>query len=77
MTRRKARVIKQFCVALGAGLVFSSLTCVQNVADFVGTGLSLTGSAGLLGTDASQAATKLGVSLDAVADLIQLTRVRG
>lgn len=78
MTRRAMRKLsKQFCVALGAGVVFGSATCVQQVADGVGTGLSLTGATGVLGTEGSRAATNLGTGLDLVADLLQLARLRG
>ncbi len=75
MNRRATRKIKQVCVALAAGLVFGSATCVQQVADAVGTGLSVTGATGVLGADGSRAAINLGSSLDLVADLMQLSRL--
>jgi len=70
MIRRKIRWIKQATLVLGTGLVFGSLTCVQNVADTVGTGLSVTGATGVLGGN-SQAASNIGTGLDFLADIIR------
>jgi hypothetical protein len=69
MTRRRIRFLKQVSVALGAGLLFGSLTCVRTVADTVGTGLSLGGATGVLGPN-SEAASVLGASLDLLADIL-------
>lgn len=77
MTRRSQRKLKQLCIAFGAGTLFASATCVRQVTDVVGTGLSVTGASGVLGADGSQAVTNLGVGLDLVADLMQLARLRG
>lgn len=70
MTRRKTRWIKQITVALGAGMIFGTLTCVRTVADTLGTGLAVGGSTGLLGPN-SAPATTLGTALDLLADLIR------
>ncbi len=72
MSQRMLRGLKSVTVALGAGLLFGSLTCVQNVADVVGTGLSLTAASGVLGNDAD-AAANLGAGLDFLADLIRFS----
>ena len=77
MSRRTMRRIAQLSVALGAGMLFSSVTCVQSAADLVGTGLSITGATGVLGPDISRAAENAGISLDTVADIIQLAKVAG
>jgi hypothetical protein len=76
MGRRSVRTITKVGAALAAGLLFASLTCVENVADFAGTGLTLTGATGLLGTNGSQAATDLGVGLDFAADVMQVAQLR-
>jgi len=76
VTRPSKRILKQICVALGAGALFASATCVQQVADVVGTGLSVTGASGVLGADGSRAASNLGTGLDLVADMMQLARLR-
>ena len=76
MTRRKLRWIKQATVALGAGFVFGSLTCVQNAADTIGTGLSITGATGLLGGN-SQTVSTIGAGLDFLADLIRFSPIGG
>lgn len=70
MNQRMFRCFKSVTVALGAGLLFGSLTCVQNVADVVGTGLSLTAATGALGANAD-AISKVGVGLDFLADLLR------
>jgi hypothetical protein len=75
MSRRTSRRIAQICVALGAGMLFSSVTCVENAADLVGTGLSITGATGILGPDGSRAASNVGTGLDTVADIIQLAKM--
>jgi hypothetical protein len=75
MSRRTMRWIAQLSVALGAGMLFSSVTCVQNAADLLGTGLSITGATGALGPDISRAAENAGIRLDTVADLIQLAKL--
>lgn len=72
MTRRKLRWIKKAAMTLGAGFVFGSMTCVQNVADTVGTGLSITGATGILGGN-SQTVSNIGAGLDFVADLIRFS----
>ncbi len=71
MKRKIVRRIKQTTLALGTGFLFGTLTCVQNVADTVGTGLSVTGATGILGGN-SQAAMNIGAGLDLLADLIRL-----
>ncbi len=76
VTRRKLRMIKQAAVALGAGLVFGTFTCVQNVADTVGTGLTITGTTGVLGGN-SRAATNIGAGLDFLADVIRFSPFGG
>ncbi|MBN2559396.1 MAG: hypothetical protein JXQ75_00495 [Phycisphaerae bacterium] len=76
MTRRRFRWIRSTTIALGAGFVFGSLTCVQNVADTVGTGLSITGATGILGGN-SQAASNLGAGLDFLADLLRFAPLGG
>lgn len=76
MTRRKLRLIKSTVASVGAGFVFGSLTCVQNVADTVGTGLTLTGASGVLG-GGSQAATAIGAGLDFLADMIRFNPFGG
>jgi hypothetical protein len=75
MSRRTMRGIARIAVVLGAGFVFSSLTCVETTADLVGTGLSLTGATGVLGPDGSRAASNVGTGLDTVADIIQIARL--
>jgi hypothetical protein len=70
MTRRKIRFLKCATVALAAGLLFGPLTCVRTGADLVGTGLAIGGVTGLLGPGSEPAET-LGVSLDALADILQ------
>lgn len=74
MTRRRMRWIKQLTAAVAAGWVFGSLSCVQNVADTVGTGLSLTSTSGVLGAG-GQAANALDSELDLSADLARFTPV--
>ncbi len=76
MIQRKLRRITRMAAALGAGLVFGALSCVQQGADIVGTGLSVTGATGILGGN-SQAASNLGAGLDFVADLIRFTPIGG
>jgi len=70
MSRRKLRWIKKIAVAVGAGTMLSTATCVRDFADTVGTGLSLTGATGVLGGN-SQAASNAGAGLDLVADFIR------
>ncbi len=76
MNRRTLRWIKRTTVALGTGVVFGSLTCVQNTADAVGTGLSLTGATGILGAG-SPAISAIGAGLDFIADLIRFSPLGG
>ncbi|HVP10051.1 MAG TPA: hypothetical protein VMV94_02570 [Phycisphaerae bacterium] len=75
MSRRTMRRIAQISVALGAGMLFSSVTCVENAADLVGTGLSITGATGVLGPTGSQTASNVGTGLDAMADIMELARI--
>lgn len=70
MTRRQTRWVKKLTVVLGMGVLFSSLMCVRTVADTVGTGLAVGGTAGLLGPNSSTAAA-IGTALDLLADLIR------
>jgi hypothetical protein len=76
MTRQKLRWIKKVTVALGTGAVFGSWTCVQNAADTIGTGLSLTGATGVLGGN-SQTASTIGAGLDFLADFIRFIPLGG
>ncbi len=68
MSRRPLRRLKNLTIALTAGCVFGSLSCVQTVADTVGTGLSITGA--LLGAN-GQSASSFGAGLDFLADVIR------
>ena len=72
MTRRHFRSIKRLTAALAAGWVFGSLSCVTNVADTVGTGLSLTSATGVLG-DVGKAANAIGAGLDLFADIVRFS----
>ena len=63
MTRRHFRWIKRLTAALAAGWVFGSLSCVSNIADTVGTGLSPTSLTSVLG-DVEQTANATGAGLD-------------
>ncbi|HKQ46751.1 MAG TPA: hypothetical protein VJZ71_01630 [Phycisphaerae bacterium] len=72
MTRRHLRSIKRLTAALAAGWVFGSLSCVSNVADSVGTGLSVTSATGVLG-DLGNAANAKTADLDLFADTVHLT----
>ncbi len=76
MTRRRLRWIKKVTVTLGAGVVFGSWTCVQNAADTIGTGLSLTGATGFLG-GSSPTVSAVGAGLDFIADVIRFTPLGG
>lgn len=73
MYPRRLRWMKQATLVLASGCVFGSLSCVQNLADSIGTGLSLTGLSGLLGAGGA-AVNNVGVGLDLLADLIRFAR---
>ncbi len=74
MTRRRIRWIKRLTAAVAAGWVFGSLSCVQNVADVAGTGLSLTSATGLLGP-ATQTASSIGAGLDLFSDIVRFAPI--
>ncbi len=68
MSRRRIRRLKNLTIILSAGCLFGSLSCVQTVADTVGTGLSITGT--MLGPN-GQAASGVGAGLDLLADILR------
>lgn len=70
MAHRKIHWIKALTVTLGAGVIFGTLTCVQTVADTVGTGLTITGTAGLYGNN-SDSTVQVGAALDLLADFLR------
>jgi hypothetical protein len=70
MTRRRLRWIKRMSAAIVAGWVFGSLSCVQNVADTAGTGLSPTEATGVLGT-VGPTANATGAGLDVLAEIVR------
>lgn len=72
MTRRHFRSIKRLVAALAAGWVFGSLSCVSNLADTVGTGLTLTSATGVLG-DVGKADNAIGAGLEQFSDIVQFS----
>ncbi len=60
--------------AVAAGWVFGSLSCVQNVADTVGTGLNLTSASGIVGP-ASQSVNAFGAGLDPSSNTVRLSPI--
>lgn len=74
MPRKAHRLIKTLSVSLAAGTIFGTLTCVQNVADTVGTGLAFSGVTGILGP-ASPGAATVGAGLDLFADIVRFAPI--
>ncbi len=66
--------VKKVTALLAAGWVFWSLTCVQNLADILGTGMALTGVAGALGPG-GQAVGAVGAGLDLIVDIVRFTPI--
>ncbi len=71
MTRWKLRWLKTTAVALAAGALFGSLTCVQSAADTIGSGLTFTGTTGVLGLG-GPAAIAAGSGIDFLVNLGRL-----
>ena len=74
MTRRRIRWIKRLTAAVAVGWVFGSLSCVQNVADTVGTGLNLTSATGILGP-ASQSVNAIGAGFDLFSSIARFSPI--
>lgn len=76
MTRRRLRWMKKCSIALGAGMVFGSLTCVQSAVETIGSGLTFSGTTGVLGLG-GPAAIAAGEGLEFLVDLARLiTQIR-
>ena len=67
MTYRTFRWLKKATLVLSTGLVFGTLSCVQNAADLVGTGISLTSML----APGGNVLNPFGVGLDFLADLLR------
>lgn len=73
MNKRMVRMAKRLGLWLSAGVLLSTVTCVRDLADVVGTGLSVGSLTGEFG-DGTQAVSSLGAGFDVVADLMRFAR---
>ncbi len=74
MNRRMVRTVKVVSLWLGAGALLSTATCVRDLTDLVGTGISLSTLTGAYG-EGSQAVSTIGAGFDLVSDLMRFARL--
>ena len=74
MTCRTLRRIRLAMVALTTGTVFASLTCVQTAAETLGSGLTFSGTSGVLGLG-GPVAIAAGSGIEFLVDLARLIAI--
>lgn len=71
MTSRRLKRIRTATFALTSGVLFGSLTCVQNAAETIGSGLTFSGTSGVFGLG-GPVAIAAGSGIEFLVDLARL-----